>query len=60
MTDRQKSHFGTDGYKDIKVREEASKRKKSTSSKNPLDQRRMEKENMVKKLRKENDKLRGN
>lgn len=59
MTDRQKSHFGTDGYRDVKVREESAKRKKATQSKNPLVQRRIEKENMVKKLRKENNKLRG-
>jgi len=59
MANRQKSHFGSDGYRDVEVRREANKRAKITKSKSPLVQKRIDGENMVAKLRKEEKKLKG-
>jgi len=56
MTDKQKSHFGSDGYRELEQRSEMSKRHSKGS---PLDKRRSEKEKLVYKYRKEDAKLKG-
>jgi len=53
MADRQKSHFGTDGYRDLEVRKELAK-KASGAGKSFGDKIRKKKEQEVRKLRKEN------
>jgi len=56
MADRQKSHFGSDGYKDLEAREELNKR---TNSPSKLNKKLKAKADEVKKYRKENAKLKG-
>jgi len=58
MADRQKSHFGSDGYRDLGVREEKSKRTKNSYT-GVSGKTRKQKEAEVLKLRKENNKLKG-
>ena len=54
MTDRQKSHFGSDGYKELGLKEEAMKGKKNTYG-SPIVARRKAKEKEILDLkRKEN------
>ena len=52
MADRQKSHFGTDGYRDLEVRKELAN-KGSSSGNSFYDKIRKKKEQEVRKLRKE-------
>ena len=55
MADRQKSHFGSDGFKELRLREEAVKHTKNTYN-SPVVERRKAKEKELFKLKREENK----